>query len=298
MGIDTSESVSLLVDNSLVEKVGEISSYYGIKNIDNEELYESKTKEESGSEQDENKTESNLGKIPTTFEWDGNGKSVFLTGSFCNWNQFFKMDKNEDGKFRFTLQLPRGKYQYKFKVDNSWEFSQNYPTIKDNVYINNIIDTTNWEIPLDENNQLSEKDISKKKSQTSTKEKCNSRLFYTIEYSNDIPDRKSFGKSILSLPDLYKFNNKSNSNLDINQNKICKNKDSSSKENNLLSNDFTYKKTNVQHERINHLNINQINNENNNIIKSFVTSRCRLKFTTIIYYKPKNNKYTCLNDIE
>ena len=29
--------------------------------------------------------------IPTVFEWKGEGHSVFITGSFCNWKQKFKM---------------------------------------------------------------------------------------------------------------------------------------------------------------------------------------------------------------
>ena len=33
--------------------------------------------------------------IPTVFEWKGEGTSVFITGSFCNWKQKFKMIKLE-----------------------------------------------------------------------------------------------------------------------------------------------------------------------------------------------------------
>jgi hypothetical protein len=63
-------------------------------------------------------------RFPTVFQWDGNGNNVYLTGSFCDWHQFFEMKKLEDPnnkdniKFFLTLFLPKGIYQYKFKIDD------------------------------------------------------------------------------------------------------------------------------------------------------------------------------------
>ena len=85
-------------------------------------------------------------KIPIAFEWDNGGNNVYVTGSFCNWKQFFLMKKSEDGKFILNLNLPRGNYQYKFKVDNEWKYNEKYPICNENGIINNCIDTTNWEI--------------------------------------------------------------------------------------------------------------------------------------------------------
>ena len=34
-------------------------------------------------------------RLCTVFEWDGEGGCVYLTGSFCNWHQFFEMEKSE-----------------------------------------------------------------------------------------------------------------------------------------------------------------------------------------------------------
>ena len=48
-------------------------------------------------------------KVPVTFEWDGGGNNVYLTGNFCNWKQFFLMKKEENGKFILNLNLPKGK---------------------------------------------------------------------------------------------------------------------------------------------------------------------------------------------
>ena len=88
-------------------------------------------------------------RIATVFRWDGNGKSVYLTGSFCDWHQIFEMEKCEDpinknnNKFYLTLFLPRGLYQYKFIIDNQWRCNSNFPTCSDkNGNINNVIDLT------------------------------------------------------------------------------------------------------------------------------------------------------------
>ena len=56
------------------------------------------------------------------------------------------MKKGENGKFILNLNLPKGKYQYKFKVDEIWKYNDKFPTINENGNINNIIDTSNWEI--------------------------------------------------------------------------------------------------------------------------------------------------------
>ena len=88
-------------------------------------------------------------RLPTLFQWDGEGNNVYLTGSFCDWQQFFVMEKCEDPKnknnkkFFITLFLPIGSYQYKFKIDDKWKCNSNFPTCSDkNGNINNIIDLT------------------------------------------------------------------------------------------------------------------------------------------------------------
>ena len=88
-------------------------------------------------------------RFATLFQWDGEGNNVYLTGSFCDWQQFFEMEKCEDpknknnNKFVITLFLPKGSYQYKFKIDDKWKCNSNFPTCSDkNGNINNIIDLT------------------------------------------------------------------------------------------------------------------------------------------------------------
>ena len=88
-------------------------------------------------------------RFATVFQWDGGGTNVYLTGSFCDWHQFFEMEKYKDpenennNKFFLTLFLPKGAYQYKFKIDDQWKCNSNFPTCSDkNGNINNIIDLT------------------------------------------------------------------------------------------------------------------------------------------------------------
>jgi hypothetical protein len=88
-------------------------------------------------------------RFATVFQWDGGGTNVYLTGSFCDWQQFFEMEKCEDkkneksNKFFLTLFLPKGAYQYKFKIDDQWKCNSNFPTCSDkNGNVNNIVDIT------------------------------------------------------------------------------------------------------------------------------------------------------------
>ena len=50
-------------------------------------------------------------RFATLFQWDGEGNNVYLTGSFCDWQQFFEMERcgdpnNKNTKFYITLFLP------------------------------------------------------------------------------------------------------------------------------------------------------------------------------------------------
>ena len=84
-------------------------------------------------------------RFSTIFQWDGEGENVYLTGSFCHWNQFFEMKKSQEqnNKFFLNLFLPKGIYQYKFKINDKWKYNSNFPICKDkNGNINNIIDLT------------------------------------------------------------------------------------------------------------------------------------------------------------
>ena len=92
---------------------------------------------------DNNNTENNKNEIKTEFFWDEGGNSIYLTGSFCQWKDFYLMEKNEQGIFYKNLMLPPGFHQYKFKVDNNWAYSKKQPKFEDSSgNVNNFIDTT------------------------------------------------------------------------------------------------------------------------------------------------------------
>ena len=141
-------------------------------------------------------------KVPVTFEWDGGGNNVYVTGNFCNWKQFFLMKKEDNGKFILNLTLPKGKHQYKFKVDGIWKFNDKFPTINENGNINNIIDTSNWEITSENmegkatrntsNNENIENSNPKK---GLSKCKTNCYLKHKV-YSTYIPKKNEFQKVV------------------------------------------------------------------------------------------------------
>ena len=147
------------------------------------------------SNKQENEKEKEIEKIKTLFEWDGGGQEVYLTGSFCDWKQFFKMDKNDNGKFSLVLDLPRGFHQYKFKIDEKWEFSKNHLKFEENGNINNYIDTTDYQ--NEDENKLIEEDKNKKSDNNKNKtiEKEEKKGIEKPEEKNNIKvNNKSPGK--------------------------------------------------------------------------------------------------------
>lgn len=83
--------------------------------------------------------------VPTLFEWNEEGDSIFITGSFSCWAQKIPMKEIAQGKFKLILNLPRGIYQYKFIVDNQWRYNPQLPIFKDETgNINNYIDNSNY----------------------------------------------------------------------------------------------------------------------------------------------------------
>jgi len=268
----------LITEKSESEDEDEEQNLYDIKNIYLEEKAANK------------KPKSNvLGvetlKVPVTFEWDSGGNNVYVTGTFCNWKQFFLMKKEENGKFVLNLNLPKGKYQYKFKVDEIWKFNDKFPTINENGNINNIIDTSNLEIASEnmegketrENTTNTENYENSKSKKYLSKSKNNSFIRQKT-YSNYIPQKNEFQRKVITM------SFKSKSCLNFSQNKIGDNKYMNVHEKNILSDNISYKKIDiVPNTDINHLNIKKIQNSSN--IISSVPVRYRHKYTTFVYYK-------------
>ena len=79
--------------------------------------------------------------IPIEFIWIEEAKEVILYGEFIeNSTKKIKLDKI-NGVFRKIIKLKRGKYFYKFIVDDIWRCNPDFPQAVDlDGNLNNIID--------------------------------------------------------------------------------------------------------------------------------------------------------------
>ena len=230
----------------------------------------------------------NISEIYTAvFQWDGDDKNVYLTGDFCQWQQFFEMRKYEKKdkngivitKFFLILFLPKGTYQYKFQINSIWKCNSNFPTCSDpDGNINNVIN------------------IPSNKIEEGTTDFSTSHMTLNNELNNFLFDRKNE----LGFLDEFSYKYKYSYDIFSKQNNIGSNNIFQSKENDILNDNYSYKKIlPINHEIINHFNINEntlIYNKNNSnicgreIMKVGCTFRYYKKMTTFIYYKPKKIK--------
>jgi hypothetical protein len=279
-------------------------------NIDNDEK---KQKVDLKLSNIEPKPDININKdnnIRTEFYWDEGGNEIYITGSFCEWKDFFLMEKNEKGIYTKILMLPPGFYQYKFKIDNNWAYSQKQPKFEDNNgNVNNFIDTTNYNQNMIQDKQQKKKEDKKEniektkkfridnikepkykinniKRNPSTKS-TNSIGIYS-DYSTYIPLKTELSIKPSALPGLYK----THYNLNEKKNKIIYEKKFSQIEyidhtNNLLTNQYVGFQ-NLYHIHSNHLHSKEISDTKNNVTS--IISRYRAKFSTFIYYKEKKQK--------
>jgi len=286
-----SENTHEYRDNSLLSFNDDSEDYDGVKTTEESSMEDDdiiKKKSDSQSISDNVltniSTKISPNKVPVTFEWDQDGNSVYLTGNFCNWEQYFLMNKNSSGIYSLTLYLSKGFIQYKFKVDDEWKCNEKFPMMIDNGHKNNYIDTTNWEISV-EASEENTKDNTNTNSNTelSVKHKINKSFNFQGEYSNYIPKINEMHGNAPKAPEPYKP--KLNSNNISKQDQIGNELYLSNKEDNLFGEYSSYKKVkNLRHEQINHFNC-KINNVNNNPIISSLIFRYRLKFTNFVYYK-------------
>ena len=225
-----------------------ISENSNSNNIFNKLLIEKKNKNEKN----------NNNKLSVTFEWDNGGNSVYLSGSFCNWNQLFLMKKNTEGKFILKLDINKELIQYKFKVDNVWKINDKFPSQYDHGNLNNYMDCTKG-------------DISKEKSELTTDDNTESSA---VKINNNIYNSKKYDN-------IFPKNNDWNE-VSIAPENFWKNKKRKYKINKYFNR--------LENEKINHMNYNIISskkNENNTIVS--IVCRYRLKLTNFIYYKNNNN---------
>ena len=221
------------------------------------------------------------------FEWEGNDSNVYLTGSFCNWLQFFEMRKIEEknvnqgniSKFFLLLYLPKGIYQYKYKINSKWKCNSNFPTCSDkDGNINNVITIPQYKIE-----EVTTDFTTSHMTCPKIEEQNNNYFCQKIEFDS-----------------LDEFSYKYYYNYDslTNQNKLIKNNYFITQEKDILNENYSFKKIEpIPHEIINHFTIEKnvdkkINKKNNEeqTMKYGCTVRYYTKMTTFIYYKPKKNE--------
>ena len=165
--------------------------------------------------------------VPTFFEWKEGGNTVLLTGSFCNWNERFMMEKNyKTDNFEFTIDLPLGQYEYKFIVDNKFRYSACARcTTDENGNRINYIDNTKEYYAKDEkeknnlykNEQRRGGTLVKKKNKKYESNK-NNELKYSGKYGNKYPKKDFFRDEPPTIPKLFGIY--MNMNLNTRQNQI------------------------------------------------------------------------------
>ena len=250
-----------------------------------------------------------------TFQWEKEEKEVvYLTGSFCNWKQFFIMPKYNN-LYSLTLPLPKALHKFKFRINDNFVVSKNYPVMKDGDNNCNYIDTT--ETTATSKNKSKSKSKSKKSmKKNETDEENNNNISNSSDSSSSsfneeledeeaiyLKKRKKRIKKMkkkkycqiypkkVSLnnyaPDIpYSYNYMYNIDVISSQKLIGKRKYYEPKENNILGDNCSYKKIGVLPAvEINHIHSNSsIISGHSVLCSSFM--RYRNKFITFLYYKP------------
>ena len=176
---DSSNYNEIIIDNSIFKQKSNI--------FNNDKLIIEKPISETNS------------KSTINFIWKEGGNEVFITGTFCDWKQRFKMNKNENNIFEIELFLLKGTYEFKFIVDGIWKCSSYYPLKKDNDgNNNNYIDNTKINL----NNNIDVIDLNKNI--------LNNNLKNNIEnlkknYNNIYPVKNQLYEEAPKTPDVFEI---------------------------------------------------------------------------------------------
>ena len=218
------------------------------------------------------------------FLWKGSNKNVYLTGSFCNWLQHFEMielkRKNKTGEKNtisfLILFLPRGTYQFKFRINSEiWKCNSDFAICSDkDGNINNVI--TIPPMPLKNKN---DEDTAESSQKTLPK----------LEEVNELFCQQIEPKVLEFFSYKYFFNY----DLFSRQNKIFNKYYLPNGEKDILNGNYSYKKIlPMKHEIVNHFVIDgdtmwgEKNKYKKITLKYGCTIRYKKKMTTFVYYKP------------
>ena len=308
------DDTSVCSDMLSLLKVENASSYGGIYSAmnDDQSLTDCSANNTGKKKAKKKKSETE----PVTFEWDKDEKdtTVYLTGSFCNWRQFFIMPKKENNIYSLTLPLPKALHKFKFRINDIFYVNKKFPIIKEDGNNCNYIDTTSKNLSSskksnckkksdsDEDNSDSEKDD--KNSDNSSDSSSNSyeeeledeeeiairrrakriKKMKKIKYSQNYPKKMNLNNYAPDVP--YSYNYMYNIDVISKQRVIGKKKYYEPKENNMLGDNCSYKKIGVLPAvEINHIHSNETIVSGKRVLCSSFT-RYRNKFITFLYYKP------------
>ena len=289
---------------SLSLKKENASSYGGIySNWDGEQSLKSLSNNDKSKKKCEKKNTQNV-----TFQWEEEEESesevVYLTGSFCNWKQFFIMPKI-DNKYSVTLALPKALHKFKFRINEDYKLNKNYPVMKEGDYNCNYIDTSDTKDTTSKSLNSKKSGASNKDSDISEESESNSdssssyereiddkeerfrrkkRKMKKKKYSQIFPKKNKLNNYAPDIP--YSYNYMYNIDVISSQKFIGQIKYYEPKEYNMLGDNCSYKKIGVLPAvELNHIHSNNlIVNGNRALCSSF--SRYRNKFITFLYYKP------------
>ena len=199
---------------SLSLKRENASSYGGINSTLNEEQ---SITDCSHNNKSKNKLK-NTNTKDVTFQWDeeeSESEVVYLTGSFCNWKQFFIMPKI-DNKYSVTLALPKALHKFKFRINEDFRLNNKYPVMKEGDLNCNYIDTSDSK-DTTRHSINSKKSINSNKTQESEESESDSDSDNSSSYEREIDDEESkFRRKKLKMkkkkysqifPKKYKLNN-------------------------------------------------------------------------------------------
>ena len=244
-------------------------------------------------------------KEKTKIIWAEGGKEVYLTGTFCNWNKFYLMEKDtKNDIFYIILDLPQGFNQFKFKVDGLWKNSSVYPKLNNHGNINNYLeitpknnDNTNESTVesssisnINKNNNINDKNIIDFNSNKNNKNIIINSIkidfsFSKKNYCNYYPKKNEMREFTDKKP--FHFPTECYHGVNETQNKIGNKNHLFLKENEIYSGNYSYKNIERKdHVLLNHLcqRKNKNYNKNDSFINS-VTIKYRHKNTTFLYYK-------------
>ena len=284
---------------SLSLKRENASSYGGIYSHFNEDsLTDPSSKNKSKNKLEKNNTKN------VTFQWDeeeSDSEVVYLTGSFCNWKQFFIMPKI-DNKYSVTLALPKALHKFKFRINEDFRLNKNYPVMKEGNNNCNYIDTSetkdtvkseNTEKNSSESDESNESDSSSRDSSSLYEREIDDKeerfrrkknKMKKKKYSQIFPKKNKLNNYAPDVP--YSYNYMYNLDVISSQKFIGKMKYYEPKENNILGDNCSYKKIGVLPAvELNHIHSNTLIISGNRTLCSSFT-RYRNKFITFLYYKP------------